>query len=71
MSELVFQVHQEEDGGYWTQADGAPLVTQGDTWKELCSNVVEVVEVYYGGLNLPRPTKVRLNLVHSQELLVA
>lgn len=71
MSELVFQVHQEEDGGYWTKAEGAPLMTQGDTWSELCANVKEVVDVYYGGLGLPKPAKVQLKLIHMQELLVA
>ena len=71
MSELVFHVHQEEDGGYWAEAEGFPMVTQADTWKELCANAVEVTEVYFDGLRLHKPAKIRLQLVHSQELLVA
>ena len=71
MSDLIFQVHQEDDGGYWAKAEGVPLVTQGDTWKDLCANVKEVVDVYYDGLGLTKPAKVQLHLVHTQELLVA
>ena len=68
MSEIVFNVHQEEDGGYWTRAENIALHTQGDTWKELCDNVLEVVQLYFDTIGEPKPLKVRLHLVHDQEL---
>ncbi len=70
MDELVFNVHQEPDGGYWTRAESAAIFTQGDTWDELCANVREVVDAFYDGTSA-KPKKVRLHLVHDQELLVA
>ena len=35
MSELVFNVEQEPDGGFVAVAVGESIVTQGDTWDEL------------------------------------
>jgi len=47
MSELVFEVTQESDGGYVAEALGENIVTEGDTWEELRANVKEAVEAYY------------------------
>ena len=68
MSEIVFNVHLDEDGGYWTRAENVGLHTQGDTWQELCDNVRDVVALYFRVLGEDRPAKVKLHLVHDQEL---
>ena len=70
MNEIVFNVHQEEDGGYWTRAEGYAIYTQGDTWDELCTNARQVVEAFFAGSS-DKPAKIKLHLVHNQELLVA
>lgn len=44
MSELVFEVTQEADGGYVAEALGESIFTQGDTWDGLCANVREAVK---------------------------
>jgi len=45
MSELVFEVTQEEDGGFCAECLSANIFTQGDTWEALRKNVQEAVAV--------------------------
>ena len=47
MHELVFEVSQESDGGFVAECLTESIVTQGDTWEELRSNVREAVEAYF------------------------
>jgi predicted RNase H-like HicB family nuclease len=70
MSELVFEVTQESDGGYVAEAFGENIVTQGDTWEELRANVKEAVEAYYFDEPSTKPTYLRLHL-RRDEVLVA
>jgi hypothetical protein len=69
MSELVFEVTQESDGGFVAEALGEDIVTQGDTWEELKANVQDVVKAFYfdGG----KPSYVRLHLRKDEILAVA
>jgi predicted RNase H-like HicB family nuclease len=68
MSELVFEVTQEADGGFVAEALGENIVTQGDTWEELRANVKEAVEAYY--FDEIKPTYLRLHF-RRDEVLVA
>ena len=61
---IVFEVVQEEDGGFCAECLTEGIVTQGDTWEELGSNVKEAVEAFY--FDQPRPTRVRLHLVRDE-----
>ena len=45
--ELIFEVHEAEEGGFWTRALGFDIFTQGDTWEELKANIREAIEVYF------------------------
>jgi hypothetical protein len=47
MSELVFEVVQESDGGYAAECLSETIFNQADTWEELCSNIREVVAAYF------------------------
>lgn len=47
MSELVFEVVQEEDGGYYAECLSENIFTQGDTWEAVRQNVQEAVRGYY------------------------
>ena len=38
MRELVFQVTQEADGGYFAECLTEDIFTQANTWEELCQN---------------------------------
>ncbi len=47
MSELVFDVTQEADGGYVAEALGENIVTQADTWEELREMAIEATQAYF------------------------
>jgi predicted RNase H-like HicB family nuclease len=66
ISELIFEVTQEADGGYVAQCLTETVVTQGDTWEELRANVKEAVEVYF--FDGPKPQSIRLHLVRDEVL---
>jgi predicted RNase H-like HicB family nuclease len=69
VGELVFEVMQEADGGYFAECLTENIVAQGDSWDELRSNVVEAVTAYY--FDHPRPERIRLHLVRDEVLSVA
>ncbi len=67
MSELLFNVTQEPDGGY--VAVGESIATQGDTWDELCQMVLDAVKGYF--YDSEPPARIRLFLHIEQVLAVA
>jgi len=68
MTELVFEVTQESDGGFVAECLSESIYTQADTWDELRDNVREAINAFF--FDSPRPSAVRLHLVRD-ELLVA
>lgn len=69
MSELVFNVTQEPDGGYVAVAVNESIVTEGDTWDELCHMVVDATKGYF--YDRTPPDRIRLFLHVEQVLAVA
>ena len=63
MTELVFEITQESDGGFVAEALGESIITQADTWEELRDNVREAVKAFY--FDRPAPTRLRLHLVRD------
>ena len=48
MSEIVFQVTEDEsDGGWIARALGHSIVTEADTWEQLRTNVREAVRCHF------------------------
>ena len=66
MKEIVFEVTQEEDGGYVAEAMGEAIFTQADTWDELRDNVREAVLAYY--FDQSPPERIRLHLIRDEVL---
>lgn len=66
MSELIFDVTQEADGGFVAEAIGESIFTEADTWESLRANVREAVNAYY--FDRPAPDRVRLHLVRDEVL---
>ncbi len=67
MNELVFQVTQDEDGGFCAECLSENIFTQGDTWQSLRRNVQEAVRGYY--FDQPQsPKRIRLHLVRDELL---
>lgn len=66
MSELVFEVTQEADGGYIAEALGESIITEAGSWEELRANVREAVAAFY--FDRPAPKGIRLHLVRDEVL---
>jgi len=67
MSELVFEVTQEADGGLVAECLTESIFTQADNWEELRQNVREAVAACY--FDRPeRPSALRLHLVRDEVL---
>ncbi|MGB2633733.1 MAG: hypothetical protein WAM58_07335 [Candidatus Acidiferrum sp.] len=60
ISELVFEVTEEADGGYCAECLSENIFTQGDNWKELVENVKDAVEAFF--FDGAKPQSVRLCL---------
>jgi len=68
VSDLVFELTQEADGGYVAECRTENIVTQGDTWEELRTNVEGAVEGYF--FDGPKPRSIRLHLVRDEVLSI-
>ena len=67
MKELVFEVTQEEDGGYCAECLTENIFTQGDTWDAVRQNVQEAVRGFF--FDQPQtPRRIRLLLVRDEIL---
>ena len=70
MNELVFEVSQEEDGGFCAECLSENIFTQGDTSEDVRRNVQEAVRAYY--FDQPQaPKRIRLHLVRDELLASA
>jgi hypothetical protein len=67
MSELIFQIEDDPDGGYNARALGYAIFTQGDNWDELVSNIREATEVYFDSPE-KMPKVLRLHYVRDEVL---
>jgi predicted RNase H-like HicB family nuclease len=45
--EVIFEVRDAEEGGYYARALGHSIFTQGDTWDELRSNALEATSLHF------------------------
>ena len=68
VSELVFDVTQDQDGGYVAECLGEDIVTQADNWQELRANVREAVTAFY--FDRSPPGTIRLHLVRDEIITV-
>ena len=69
MTEPVFEVVQEADGGYCAECLTENIFTQGETWDELRRNALEAVTAYF--FDGVAPQRIRLHLVRDEVLSVA
>ena len=66
MSELVFEVTQEGDGGFVAECLTEAIFTQADTWEALRFNVREAVAAFCA--DREQPAAIRLHLVRNEVL---
>ena len=67
MSEVVFDVTKEADGGYDAESTTENLSAQGDTWEDVCANVKKTVESYFH--DGAKPQTIRLH--HGREEILS
>ena len=67
MSELVFEVTQEADGGFLAECLTESIFTQADDWEELRQNVKEATAAYFFDRH-EKPQSIRLHLVRDEVL---
>ena len=63
--ELVFEIRDAEEGGYCARALGHAIFTEGDTWEELRSNVLEAIFVHFEDAPM-RPRLAQLHYVKEE-----
>ncbi|MBK6764853.1 MAG: 2-oxoisovalerate dehydrogenase [bacterium] len=68
-SEIIFEVREAEEGGYWARALGADIFTQGEDWEDLKAMVKDAVELYFDNPET-RPKVVRLMLMTTKEEVI-
>ncbi len=65
---IIFEVSQEEDGGFCAECLTEDIFTQGDTWEELKMNINEAVKGFY--FDQPFYPNAKLHLVKDEMLVV-
>lgn len=63
--ELIFEVREAEEGGFYARALGQPVFTEADTWEQLRGNVLEAVALHFEGAPI-RPRMVQLHYVKGE-----
>jgi hypothetical protein len=63
--ELIFEVRDAEEGGYYARALGHALFTEGETWGELRANILEATSLHFEGASI-RPRLVQLHYVRDE-----
>ncbi|HXU33626.1 MAG TPA: 2-phospho-L-lactate guanylyltransferase [Thermoanaerobaculia bacterium] len=66
MAELIFEVTQEQDGGFVAECLTENIFSQADTWEQLRVNVQEAAEAFH--FDRPMPEGIRLHLVRDEVL---
>ncbi|MEB2363720.1 MAG: 2-phospho-L-lactate guanylyltransferase [Bryobacterales bacterium] len=63
--EVIFEVRDAEEGGYYARALGHPVFTQAETWDELRANVREATALHFEE-NEKRPQIIQLHYVKDE-----
>lgn len=63
--ELIFEIRDAEEGGYFARALGYSIFTQADTWEELKSNLQEAVSLHFDDA-AARPRILQLHYVKDE-----
>jgi predicted RNase H-like HicB family nuclease len=70
MSEIVFLVEEDPEGGYSARALGVSIITEGDTEDELKSNVKDALRCHFDDES-EIPPIIRLHFVRDQIIAYA
>ena len=65
LMELIFEIRDAEEGGFYARALGHSIFTQGETWDELRGNVLEAVSLHFEDA-AARPRLVQMHYVKDE-----
>jgi hypothetical protein len=63
--ELIFEVRDAEEGGYYARALGHSIFTEAETWDELRASVLEATSLHFDGGPV-HPRLVQLHYVKDE-----
>jgi hypothetical protein len=63
--ELIFEIRDAEEGGYYARALGHAIFTEADSWEDLRKNVLEAVSLHFEDA-AARPRIVQLHYVKDE-----
>jgi predicted RNase H-like HicB family nuclease len=63
--ELIFEVREAEEGGYFARALGHPIFTEAETWEELRRNVLEASALHFED-TATKPRLIQLHYVKDE-----
>lgn len=63
--ELIFEIRDAEEGGYYARALGHAVFTEAETWDELRSNALEAVLAHFEDSSV-RPSLIQLHYVKDE-----
>jgi hypothetical protein len=65
MSEIIFEVREAEEGGFWARALGHSIFTQAEDWDELRTMVKDAVACHFEN-EQDRPRIIRLHFLRDE-----
>ncbi len=63
--ELIFEIRDAEEGGFFARALGHSIFTEAETWEELRANLLEAVSVHFEEAAV-RPRLVQMHYVKDE-----
>jgi len=63
--ELIFEIRDAEEGGFYARALGHAIFTEADTWDKLRANVLEAVSLHFEEAEV-RPRLVQMHYVKDE-----
>jgi len=63
--ELIFEVREAEEGGFYARALGYSIFTEAETWEELRGNVLEVSSLHFED-EAVKPKIIQLHFVKDE-----
>ncbi len=65
--ELIFEIRDAEEGGFYARALGHGIFTDADSWDELRANLIEAVSFHFEGATT-RPRLVQMHYVKNERI---
>jgi hypothetical protein len=63
--ELIFEVRDADEGGFWARALGHSIFTEAETWDQLRANVLEATSLHFED-SPQQPRLVQLHYVKDE-----